>query len=406
MQQSMPGPPGPPGQPGPQGDQGMPGPQGSPGAQGGPAELFNPDADRRDAAERDQMAAQINKLQEEQQVMRNHTLVAQELNSRLSAQSARDVRAEIVRTIHETHVHPAPAPPPPPPPPHQDNSALIQMVGAALTSQNQSIAQVAHSLGMGVNQATEAMRAQMRPPAPEIIVPQPTQFFNIAEPGGYGPAKAKAGPYRASPPEETPQLKRSTSMAIEDQIPVPKPARSRSRGVPETPQLERGGSTSTVRYQSEDRIPVPKPAPARSRSRGAPETPQVVREPRFTLPIRSDEEVIPQFKPRGRSPAVPMIQEEETPQLPERLRGRLEARRAAEAQGQSGQATELGRYFQRYRANLHSKQAMRKRAASAVPLTRESLGDMIVAVEKSGVRLRSPGQNKITIGTFDKRQRV
>jgi hypothetical protein len=32
---------------------------------------------------------------------------------------------------------------------------------------------------------------------------------------------------------------------------------------------------------------------------------------------------------------------------------------------------------------------------------------MIVAVEKSGVRLRSPGgQNKITIGTFDKRQRV
>jgi hypothetical protein len=100
-----------------------------------------------------------------------------------------------------------------------------------------------------------------------------------------------------------------------------------------------------------------------------------------------------------------MIQEEETPQLPARLRERLEARRAAEAQGQ-GQATELGMYFQRYRANLQSKQAMRKRAASAVPLTRESVGDMIAAVEKSGVRMRSPGRNKITIGTFDKRQRV
>jgi hypothetical protein len=338
--------------------------------------------------------------------MRNHTLVAQELNSRLSAQSARDVRADIIRTIHETHVHPAPAPPPPPPPPHQDNSAFIQMVGAALTSQNQSIAQVAHTLGMSVNQATEAMRAQMRPPAPAIIVPQQTQFFRIAstEPGGYGPAKAKGapGPYRAlppPPPEPTPPLlPPQPAPGTASKAPAPPPE--------ETPQLKRGSSTSTVRYQSEDRIPVPKPAPARSRSRGAPETPQVVREPRFTLPIRSDEEVIPQFKPRGRSPAVPMIQEEETPQLPERLRGRLEARRAAEAQGQSGQATELGRYFQRYRANLHSKQAMRKRAASAVPLTRESLGDMIVAVEKSGVRLRSPGQNKITIGTFDKRQRV
>ena len=95
---------------------GAPGPQGPSGPQGpqAPAPDVNPDADRRIAAEREQMMAQISKLELEQQVMRNQASVAQELNSRLSAQSARDVRAEIVRTIHETHVHPAPPPPPPP----------------------------------------------------------------------------------------------------------------------------------------------------------------------------------------------------------------------------------------------------------------------------------------------------
>jgi hypothetical protein len=140
----MQGPPGPPADQRPPGDQRVPGDQRMQGPQvpQNPSPDVNPDANVRFQAEREQMIAQISKLQEEQQVMRNQKSVAQELNSRLSAQSARDVKAEIVRTIHETHVHPAPPPPPPTPPPHQDNSAIIQMVGGALASKNQTIAKL------------------------------------------------------------------------------------------------------------------------------------------------------------------------------------------------------------------------------------------------------------------------
>ena len=94
------------------------------------------------------------------------------------------------------------------------------------------------------------------------------------------------------------------------------------------------------------------------------------------------------------------------PGVPEALRKRLEARRAAEAQG-GYQQTELGKSFQRFRANLHAKQAMQKRAASALPLRKETVGEMIEAIERSAMRPRSPGnRKKITIGNFDKRQRV
>ena len=165
------------------------------------------------------------------------------------------------------------------------------------------------------------------------------------------------------------------------------------------------------RSPSREVIPVPRAEVNRSRSRAKKEpeeTPQLVREPSFTLPFDEEEERVPQFRPRrGRSPVVAPIPEE-TPQLPELLRKRLEARREAEAQGQGGyMQTELGRTFQRFRANLHAKQAMQKRAASAVPLRRESFGEIMDAIERSAMRPSSPGnRRKITIGTFDKRQRV
>ena len=101
-----------------------------------------------------------------------------------------------------------------------------------------------------------------------------------------------------------------------------------------------------------------------------------------------------------------VVQEEETPQLPERLRKRLEDRKNAEAQGQGQGLMVAGKFMERFKANLASKQAMQKRAASAIPLRRESIGEMMEAIEGLGAKPGSPrSRKKITIN-FDKRQRV
>jgi len=186
----------------------------------------------------------------------------------------------------------------------------------------------------------------------------------------------------------------------------------------ETPQLKRrrDSTASTVRYpsvsESRERIPVPVPkvaAYARSRSRGAriPETPQL--EPRIVLPIDEEQEIIPQFVRRGRSPAplAAVVEEQETPQLPERIRRRMEAHRNQEAQGQAHEMLP-GRFLQKFRAHLQSKQAAQKRAATAVPpLRRETISEMMEAIEASASGALSPRGRKprITID-FEKRRRV
>jgi hypothetical protein len=186
----------------------------------------------------------------------------------------------------------------------------------------------------------------------------------------------------------------------------------------ETPQLKRrrDSTASTVRYpsasESRERIPVPVPkaAYARSRSRGAriPETPQL--EPRIVLPIDEEREIIPQFVRRGRSPAplAAVVEEQETPQLPERIRRRMEAHRNQEAQGQAHEMLP-GKFLQKFRAHLQSKQAAQKRAATAVPpLRRETISEMMEAIEANAAssalspRGRKP---RITID-FEKRRRV
>jgi hypothetical protein len=399
----MEGPPGPPGEQGPQGPQGPQGEQGVQGERGPPPPppAPPPPPDTRARAEQEQMLAQLAKLEQEQQVMRNQQAIAQELNSRLAANAARDPRAEIVRTIHETHVHPIAVPAPPPP--VQDNAALIQLVGQTLSSQNSNIARVAETLGLSIHQATEALRAQMQPPKAigEISVPRAAEHFRLDTPD-YGPARStkQRGPYRPPPPPLEPP-------------PPPQPPRAIEE---ETPQLKRprDSSASTVRYpsasESRERIPVPGPKITRSRSRArVPETPQL--EPRITLPIAlggEEREIIPQFVRRGRSPGLAVVAEEqETPQLPERLRKRLEAQRNQEAQGQGHEMLHMGPFLQKFRANLHSRQATQKRAATAAPpLRRETIGEMMEAIEASAARNLSPrGRKRITID-FDKRRRV
>ena len=185
----------------------------------------------------------------------------------------------------------------------------------------------------------------------------------------------------------------------------------------ETPQLKRrrDSTASTVRYpsasESRERIPVlpvPKAAYARSRSRGAriPETPQL--EPRIVLPIDEEQEIVPQFVRRGRSPApLATVVEEETPQLPERIRRRMEAHRIQEAQGQAHEMLP-GKFLQKFRAHLQSKQAAQKRATTAVPpLRRETIAEMMEAIEAGASGALSPRGRKprITID-FEKRRRV
>ena len=103
-----------PGPPGPQGDMGPPGPPGPPsndsgtGNDGPPSNASGVGNDPRAEAKRLQLLAQIRALQEEQQIMKKQSAVAQELTPRLSSNAARDPRAELVRKIHEHHVHPLP----------------------------------------------------------------------------------------------------------------------------------------------------------------------------------------------------------------------------------------------------------------------------------------------------------
>ena len=423
VSRKMEGPPGPPGEQGPQGPQGPQGVQGVQGPPPPPPQSPPAPLDTRARAEQEQMLAQIAKLEQEQQVMRNQQAIAQELNSRLAANAARDPRAEIVRTIHETHVHPI-AVPTPPNSIIDNNAALIQLVGQSLTDQNRNIARVAETLGLSIHQATEALRAQVQPPKSEnFAVPRAAEHFRLDTPD-YGPARRtkQRGPYKPAvelrpppPPLEPPRpLPGTTSKAS-----APPPARMEE----ETPQLKRprDSSASTVRYpsasESRERIPVPVPKITRSRSRARiPETPQL--EPSITLPIGGEEreiiprEIIPQFVRRGRSPAVPLAavaEEQETPQLPERLRQRFEAQRNREAQGQGHEMLHLGPFLQKFRANLHSQQATQKRAATAAPpLRRETIGEMMEAIEASGARndpLSPRGRKRITLN-FDKRQRV
>jgi hypothetical protein len=108
-------------------------------------------------------------------------------------------------------------------------------------------------------------------------------------------------------------------------------------------------------------------------------------------------------------PLAAVTEDQETPQLPERLRRRLEADRNREAQGQGHEMLHLGKFLQKYRANLQSKQAAQKRAATAAPpLRRETISEMMEAIEanaSSGALSPRGRKPRITID-FDKRRRV
>ena len=177
-------------------------------------------------AERAQLAAQLAALQQEQQELRNQARVAQELNARLSAQSASDPRAEIVRTIHEHHVHPLPTGPPQPPP---DNGPLIELVTNALAGQNNNIQRVAETLHMSVAQITAMMQSQVQA-QPTSFAPQlpwGPDVYDIASPRRGSRSRSTGQLAQPTPPPPPPPPAAAVAATTRD--------RSRSTGGPPAP---------------------------------------------------------------------------------------------------------------------------------------------------------------------------
>ena len=394
---------GPPGTPGPAGPPGGMGPGGSPGGMGPPGPPGAPAGpDLRAEAERAQLAAQLVALQQEQEVLRNQARVAQELSARLSANAARDPRAEIIRELHASHVHPLPAGPPQPPP---DNGPIIQLVMNALASQNNNIQRVAEQLHMSVAQITAMVGAQLpgqaagggAQGAPASSSTQPASFtpqlpqgpvmFNIGSPET-SPAPPPRGRKGARDEADTsasrPAKQRHASRQPETpQVPNP-PAAARSssaRQEPETPALPRGFSVSTIGV------------PSRSQSR---ETPAFQPPPPApTLPFRAEPDTPVIFRPRGRSGGSPDAPSagaaassagQETPQLMTSMRRQLERdRRKLQTAGHV--RLELGKSMARYRANQDAKHA-RARAMSAArqPSAPPSAAQAAEDIERAGMR--------------------
>ena len=382
-----------------------------------------PNPPTRDEADRLKLEAQIRALQEEQEVIKKQSAVAQELTARLSASNAQDPRQEIIRELHQHHVHPISVPTPQTP---QDNGPLIQLVGNALTNQNNNIARTAEQLHMSMAQIMEILQGTVRPRnltfAPQL--PPKPSYYNIGDigrdrsrsrpPGDeemaqvsdpppppapppppnkstYGPMGKN--PQRAFPYEETPQVANkdrpkplptgapvpeTPQVAIKDRpkprpsrAPVPEtpqlvswnraPTRDRAASVPETPVLPRGSSVDTVRY------------PSRSRSRAlSAETPQ-----------------LSMMQPPSRSRAVllPVANEDETPQVgrgrspTERVLSKIEAQTQRQKHG--GGKLFHGKFTERYKASLAAKQAEQRARSRMIP-SKPSVADTIEAIESSG----------------------
>ena len=446
----MQGPMGPPGPMGPQGpagsagEQGVAGVAGAQGPQGpagegpqgpagegpqGPAPAPTPTATH-EAAQAEQLRAELQALQQEQQVLKNQARIAEELNARMSANAARDPRAEIVRTIHEHHVHPLPVVPPQQPP---DNAALIALIGNALQSQNMNIARVAETLHMSVSEIIALLNSN-RPQA-QSFTPEIPQSFDIATPrrdrsrtpmGGAAevpapappaPAPAPAPPGRGrSPPmePETPQLQATRSASARSRSTAP-PGRGRSPPTePETPQLQapRSASAETIYYppsRSRSRSTAPQLVPPAPRRRPRSEEPTPQMAPAPTLPIREQEEreIVPQLK-RAASARLPSV--EETPQLPARLRQKMEYRRIRDRMPVDAQIRlEIDNYSRRAQAQQNAKEATRGMSQPAASPT--TVQQIVTAIEKVG---RRPGDDlsprlrkKVPpIGPFVKRAKV
>jgi len=89
--------------------------QGGQGGGGGSDDQDMPPPPGRDVAKEAQdnvLRAQMQSLLEEQRKMDRHKDIADELRQKLEAQNSKDTRQEIIREIHQHHVHPIAVPVP------------------------------------------------------------------------------------------------------------------------------------------------------------------------------------------------------------------------------------------------------------------------------------------------------
>ena len=385
--QGQPGPPGPPGPQGGSGPSGAPGPPG-PG----------PDSDMSGAHE-EQARAQAASLLQQQQVFINQQRISEELNARHSAATARDPRAEIIRTIHEHHVHPLQTGPPPPPPP--DNGPLI----TALQSQGAGMARVAESLNMSLSEMVKMHQAGQAAPRAQAFGPtlpqKPgVQEFNIGQPGRD----------RTRSPIEEQTRARSESVPPTPVPPAP-PTQPRGRSrpkEPDTPQLQppRSSSAETVFYSDRSRSrSVPQFQPPRAASaRPLSETPQLSR-PLLPVSERDETERVPQFKRPPPTPS-PSPTPAATPQLPLNMRKRMEQQRR-----DATMSSMLEHFADRHGPRLQAEDAQRRRKTPGTAASSSNVQELVSAIESSGIKSTgelSPRLRKKapSIGAFEKRQKV
>lgn len=394
------------------------------GGQGGGGGGYGDDQDMppppgRDVAKEAQdnvLRAQMQSLLEEQRKMDRHKEMADELRQKLEAQNSKDTRQEIIREIHQHHVHPFAVPVAQTPP---DPRPLIGFVASQLAAQNNNIHEVAKNLNMSqaeiLNVLGEASFTQNTTNnynfTPTLInhnnvfqnlTQNLTQTFSIATPAG--------DRSRSREPIESgmPMIEDIPQRAKEEIIPVMSSARGRSRSrtakEEPTPQMRRAIKDKPMDVEVEV-IPQLQKKKTRPRSQALEEETPQLRKAIKDRPRAESAEIIPQMT-RSRSRAM---EEEETPQLTVVQRAIQLFQKEKQTKGSEMEqiVPHLGNALMRAKAKLLTKRTAERRASVAPS---RSISDIITEVESKGLptdlspRLRKP--MKLQMEAFQSRPQV
>jgi hypothetical protein len=390
------------------------------GGGGGSDDQDMPPPPGRDVAKEAQdnvLRAQMQSLLEEQRKMDRHKEMADELRQKLEAQNSKDTRQEIIREIHQHHVHPIAVPVPQTPP---DPRPLIGFVASQLAAQNNNIHEVAKNLNMSQAEILNVLENNVQNTVnnynftPTLInhnnvfqnlTQNLTQNYSIATPAG--------DRSRSREPIESgmPMIEDIPQRAKEEVIPVMSSARGRSRSrtaVDEpTPQLRRAIKDKSMDVEVEV-IPQLQKKKTRPRSQALEEETPQLRKAIKDRPRAESAEIIPQSKGSTRSRSLAMEQEE-TPQLTVVQRAIQLFQKEKQTKGSEMEqiVPHLGNALMRAKAKLLTKRSAERRASVAPS---RSISDIITEVESKGLptdlspRLRKP--MKLQMEAFQSRPQV
>ena len=387
------------------------------GGAGGGGDQDMPPPPGRDVAKEAQdnvLRAQMQSLLEEQRKMDRHKDIADELRQRLEAQNSKDTRQEIIREIHQHHVHPIAVPIPQTPP---DPRPLIEFVASQLAAQNNNIHEVAKNLNMSQAEILNVLEQNIQNTTnnysftPTVInhnnvfqnlTQNLTQNYSIATPAGDRSRSRE-------PIESGMMIEDIPQQAKEEVIPVLSSARGRSRSrttkEEPTPQLRRAIKDKSMDVEVEIIPQLPKKK-TRPRSQALEEETPQLRKAIKDRPRAESAEIIPQLT-RSRSRA--MDEEEETPQLTVVQRAIQLFQKEKQIKGSDMEqiVPHLGNALMRAKAKLLTKRTAERRASVAPS---RSISDIITEVESKGLptdlspRLRKP--MKLQMEAFQSRPQV